>query len=164
MIFKIVRVNIVDTYVSTRQLIIILSIILGISDRQATVYVGCSHRLLGACKENSEFVVRIVVMPRVLAGQMSVSSLSPTIMHSLGGRLACLSARSKILGSGFFNFTDEDIVFTVKNLSKPSFSISSSISSDWLAIISILHCLDNASNVSLASSKNLNRSRLPCFN
>src|SRR5919199_5680474 len=133
-----------------------LSTMLGISDKYAAVYVGCSQCLLGTCKANSEFVVRIVVMPRVLAGQMSVSSLSPTIMHSVRERLACLSARSKILGSGFFNFTDEDIAFTVKNLLKPDFSISSSISSDWLAIIPILQRFESVSSVSLASSKNLN--------
>src|ERR671922_1519343 len=112
------------------QLIIMLSTIVGISDRRATVYVGHSHSLVGTCKAKSEFVVRIVVIPSVLDGQMSVSSLSPTIMQSLALRPACLRARSKILESGFFNFTDDDIAWTVKNLSKSAFAISSAISSD----------------------------------
>src|ERR687885_747115 len=102
-----------------------LSTIVGISDRDATVYVERSHSLVGTCKEKSEFVVLIVVMPRAFAGQISVSSLSPTIMHSAVERPACLSARSKILASGFFNFTDEDITLTVKNSLNPVFSISS---------------------------------------
>src|SRR5918994_3081976 len=112
-----------------------LSTILGISDRCATVYDGCSHVILGTCKANSEFVVRMVVMPIVLAGQISVSSLSPTIMQSFVLYPACFRASSKILESGFFNFIDDDIAFTLKNLPKPDFSISSRISSDWLAII-----------------------------
>src|ERR671920_467202 len=91
----------------------------GISDRRATVYDGCSHALLGTCKAKSEFVVRIVVIPILLAGQISVSSLSPTIIQSSAFCPASLRASSKILGSGFFNFTDDDIAFTLKNLSKP---------------------------------------------
>src|ERR671923_2588598 len=146
------------------QLIIMLSTIVGISDRLATVYVGRSHSLVGTCKAKSEFVVRIVVIPSVLAGQMSVSSLSPIIIQSLAGHPACLRARSKILESGFFSFTDDDIACTVKNVSKPAFLISSTISSDWLAIIPILQYFESASSVGSASSKNLNRSRLPCFN
>src|SRR5215210_9087889 len=140
-----------------------LSKILGISDRRVTVYAGRSQARVGACKAKSEFVVRIVVMPRVLAGQMSVSSLSPTIMQSVAWRPACLRANSKILGSGFFNFRDDDIACTLKNLSKPAFSISSIISSDWLAIIPISQYFESAFNVGSASSKNLNKSRLHCF-
>src|ERR671922_2623459 len=101
-----------------------LSRIRGISDRCATVYVGCSHALLGICKAKSEFVVRMVVMPIVLAGQISVSSLSPTIMQSSAAYPASFRASSKILESGFFNFIDDDIAVTLKNLSKTDFSIS----------------------------------------
>src|SRR5215217_668894 len=133
-----------------------LSRTLGISDRCATVYVGCSHILEGTCKAKSEFVVRIVVIPSVLAGQMSVSSLSPTIMQSFGLCPASLRASSKILESGFFNFIDDDIAFTLKNLSKPDFSISSKMSSDWLAIIPISQYFESLCNVDSASSKNLN--------
>src|SRR5215203_7308339 len=138
-----------------------LSRTLGISDRCATVYVGCSHILEGTCKAKSEFVVRIVVIPSVLAGQMSVSNLSPTIMQSFGLCPACSRASSKILESGFFNFTDDDIAFTLKNLPKPDFSINSATSSDWLAIIPISQYFESAFNVDSASSKNLNSSRLP---
>ena len=101
-----------------------LSRILGISDMCDTVYVGCSHVILGTCKAKSEFVVRMVVMPIVLAGQISVSSLSPTIMQSSAAYPASFRASSKILESGFFNFIDDDIAFTLKNLPKPDFSIS----------------------------------------
>src|SRR5215204_25192 len=152
-----------DGIIYAHQLIIMLSKILGISDRRVTVYAGRSHTWVGTCKAKSEFVVRIVAMPSVLAGQMSVSSLSPTIMQSIAWRPACLRANSKILGSGFFNFRDDDIVCTLKNLSKPAFSISSIISSDWLAIIPISQYFESARNVGSASSKNLNRSCLPCF-
>src|ERR687897_75420 len=122
----------------------------GISDRCATVYVGYSHALLGTCKAKSEFVVRMVVMPIVLAGQISVSSLSPIIMQSSELYPDCLRASSKILESGFFNFIDDDIAFTLKNLPKPDFSISSRISSDWLAIIPISQYLESACNVGSA--------------
>src|SRR5215212_8509034 len=92
-----------------------LSRTLGISVRCATVYVGCSHAILGICKANSEFVVRMVVMPIVLAGQISVSRLSPTIMQSFEMYPACFRARSKILVSGFFSFLVHDIAFTLIN-------------------------------------------------
>src|SRR5215217_273782 len=140
-----------------------LSRILGISDRCATLYVGCSQAILDTCKAKSEFVVRIVVIPSMLAGQMSVSSLSPTIMQSFALCPACLRASSKILESGFFSFTDDDIAFTLKNLPNPDFSINSATSSDWLAIIPISQYFESAFNVGSASSKNLNRSCLQCF-
>src|ERR687895_2257981 len=135
----------------------------GISDSCATLYVGCSHTLLGICKAKSEFVVRIVVMPIVLAGQISVSSLSPTIMQFSALCPACSRASLKILESGFFNFTDDDIVCNLKNLSKPAFWINSATSCDWLAIIPISQYLESAFKVGSASSKNLNRSCLPCL-